>query len=305
MQRKLIYILGWGHSGSTLVDLLIGSSDNVFSLGELIFFNYYSRRVHHMKVLKPFKCTCGAEFSDCAFWSTVGGDADLARLNVVYDQSHVSRILWVLRYLFYRASGGRITPPQEIIGDDAKLLSLIGENLPESKTMLCDSSKDFARFARLLLQPDIEMVPIFLVRDVRAVAHSYTKKRRTELGLNRMTYFGAACRWAFINAMCWILIHLSGKRAVRISYDHFCDNPAETVAFLNDRLGTHLDASRIAENINATTYHNVGGNLLRFKTINGIQADKLWSKREGRVATAVAGLLFWPFNRAWVFKKHS
>ncbi|MFW5804266.1 MAG: hypothetical protein ACOCWG_03435 [bacterium] len=37
---KLIYIISTGHSGSTLLDILLGTFNNVFSTGEFRYFTW-------------------------------------------------------------------------------------------------------------------------------------------------------------------------------------------------------------------------------------------------------------------------
>ena len=51
------------HSGSTLLDILLGSQKNVFSSGEL---NNISRE----GLLKEF-CSCDKQLSDCELWSEI------------------------------------------------------------------------------------------------------------------------------------------------------------------------------------------------------------------------------------------
>jgi len=52
--KKLIHICGTGRSGSTVMDLIIGSIDNSISLGEINAY-YYPYRNHHLQAI----CSCG------------------------------------------------------------------------------------------------------------------------------------------------------------------------------------------------------------------------------------------------------
>ena len=60
---KCIYICSAGHSGSTLLDLLLGSHSNVTSLGEI---NQLSKNLS-LNTL----CTCGEEIRSCDFWKDI------------------------------------------------------------------------------------------------------------------------------------------------------------------------------------------------------------------------------------------
>jgi hypothetical protein len=59
----VLYIAGNGHSGSTLLDIIIGSSPKVFSAGELTFITRDS-------ILEEY-CSCGSLIQDCEVWSKI------------------------------------------------------------------------------------------------------------------------------------------------------------------------------------------------------------------------------------------
>jgi len=60
---QCLYICGAGHSGSTLLDMLLGSHSRIASLGEVINLP--------MDWATNNRCTCGAPVRDCALWSAV------------------------------------------------------------------------------------------------------------------------------------------------------------------------------------------------------------------------------------------
>lgn len=64
MRQKVIYIAGRGHSGSTLLDLLLGSHSRVTGVGEVT-------EIGVKRMLLGGQCTCGSAFSDCSVWSQV------------------------------------------------------------------------------------------------------------------------------------------------------------------------------------------------------------------------------------------
>ena len=64
MNNKIIYIAGAGRSGSTLVDITLGSIENHWSLGELFFF------VENGLMLGEY-CSCGKKVQECDFWRRV------------------------------------------------------------------------------------------------------------------------------------------------------------------------------------------------------------------------------------------
>jgi len=56
-----LYISGRGHSGSTMLDAMLGNADGIESVGEL---------VSGMERYKEL-CSCGETFRDCPFWDGV------------------------------------------------------------------------------------------------------------------------------------------------------------------------------------------------------------------------------------------
>lgn len=60
---KLIYILRSGYSGSTILDLLLGSHSEIEGVGE---FYHYDEVVKNNGI-----CTCWRKINDCPFWSEV------------------------------------------------------------------------------------------------------------------------------------------------------------------------------------------------------------------------------------------
>jgi hypothetical protein len=66
---KIIYIAGLGHSGTTLLDMSLGTLPGVVGLGELkTILDNRTREKHYTSV-----CSCGKKASDCEIWGQVPG----------------------------------------------------------------------------------------------------------------------------------------------------------------------------------------------------------------------------------------
>ena len=73
---RVVYIMGYGRSGSTVLDTVLGNVDGVESVGELANVARSGWRGEE-------PCACGRLARDCSFWSSVrrrweerGGDLD-------------------------------------------------------------------------------------------------------------------------------------------------------------------------------------------------------------------------------------
>lgn len=64
----VIFIGGLGHSGSTLLDMLLGGHEQVVSLGEVYA---HLRPDKDRRARRELPCTCGLELSDCELWGPI------------------------------------------------------------------------------------------------------------------------------------------------------------------------------------------------------------------------------------------
>lgn len=60
---KVIYIAGNGHSGSTLLDMILGSNEGCFSVGEITF-------ITRSTIMGEY-CSCKRTISECEVWTEV------------------------------------------------------------------------------------------------------------------------------------------------------------------------------------------------------------------------------------------
>ena len=65
MKQRIVYIAGLGHSGSTILDLAMGSHPDAVGLGEVYTLLRRKQRQNHMGSL----CSCGKKATACPFWS--------------------------------------------------------------------------------------------------------------------------------------------------------------------------------------------------------------------------------------------
>lgn len=64
LKKKIIYIAGVGHSGSTILDMSLSCAENVIGLGEVKTLLDAKTIESHLKSY----CSCGKPASDCEFW---------------------------------------------------------------------------------------------------------------------------------------------------------------------------------------------------------------------------------------------
>lgn len=145
---KIIYICGLGHSGSTILDLVLGAHSGVIGLGEINRLLKAEVSDFSSKDFTEILCSCGNNMDDCMFWSEV-------KKNVLKTgaQSVISRYDQLLRIF------------QSIYGVDK---------------ILVDSSKTITPYL-LDLKKKHDLRIIFLARDFRSWSFSISLKSNRKM----------------------------------------------------------------------------------------------------------------------------
>lgn len=229
-RTKIVFILGAGRSGSTLLELILDSHSRIRGLGEL----------NHLPPIVN-KSPRGAE----RFCSLCGEQCDL--WNRTYDVS-------VIRNYF--SSGGILAGPRRsALRRLRSIYSYFAEWSPEP--VLVDSSKNL-RWIRRALSPSyawrkLEPVILFLTRDGRAVVSSWL---RTYPGL---PIEKAAQEWATRIRQSNEFFHrFPSAGSYQLAYEHLAADPGVAVGDLVRFLGVDYEPSmlRYWEH----PHHIVGGN---------------------------------------------
>lgn len=295
-RTDVVYIAGYGRSGSTLLDLLLGRLDGWFSMGEFRLF-WHAARDH-------WRCGCGSEVESCDVWSKV-----LAAVAPADRERVLALIRTTLRT---RRVPGLVVPP--LLGSHRaardELAGIVGTVYPAvariaGARVLVDSSKDPVYGLVLAGVPNLRVHVVHLVRDSRAVAWSWQRKRlRPEIG---STAAYMPVRSAVRTSLDWDLrnglAHVLGRRAAsytRLTYETLVRDPDAAVAMVARRVdpGVSLPANPANRG-----NHTVAGNPMRFGTGEiSVTPDMEWrdalDPRDRRVVSA----LTWPLRRTYGYE---
>lgn len=285
MTGELIFIAGWGRSGSTLLDRLLGRVDGVMPAGEL-------REVWERGLVEDRLCGCGERFSDCAFWRKVGEVAfggwdlvDVARIRGL--RASVDRPWTALALLLPR----RLWPRRAQVEEYLAVLRALYAGVAEASNadVVVDSSK-IPTYCLLLRAAGLRPRVLHLVRDARGVVFSWQKRvvrpdavdgTDSDLMLRYATV-GACVRYVIYNSLAHLL-RLVGLPYLRLRYEDLAAQPAvgmaDAAGFLSKRLTPELmDQLRRAE-VDLEVDHTVDGNPMRFEVgAIPIRPDGRWRK---------------------------
>ncbi len=229
-QSRVVFIMGPGHCGSTLLDLLLGSHSTAFSLAE---FHRISEFVDADTTAPQAVCAvCGDE---CAFWNRA---ALLPSLKPMYAGKTFAQ---KIRRRCVRLFSNPYAP----------LFAATG------KSMLIDSSKGAGWIARQTwpryLWRDITPYLIYIGRDGRAVANSYYRKY-PEAGIAH-----ASEAWKRrVTSMNRFYEAFPAARKTRVQYEELATSPEDEIRRLCAFLGVPFEPAMITYWVN--DHHPIAGN---------------------------------------------
>jgi hypothetical protein len=234
MTPLVCYVVGLGHTGSTLLDLSVSAHPQVTGVGEAKKLRLYMEDRPSGIGHESRRCSCGVDpITDCAFWRAV--DAALARegrsLGNLDLQSEDDRVFAADNTAFFVA-----------------LASVSGSSV------MVDSSKSAVRLQRLVGLTDLTVVPVHLVRSTFGTVSSY---KRRGYDVRRAASAYARFTWAAMRAAP------SVPRAT-ISIEALASEPAAVLSRLMDRLGLDLHPDQF--DWSNADHHQIGGNGMRFTT---------------------------------------
>ena len=159
---KVIYIAGYGHSGSTLLDMILGSNEGCFSAGELTF-------ITRDTIMEEY-CSCNQKISKCKVWSEVIKLWEKNR-QISYQQYHQLHWRFERNKTTFRTFINRFFPSAEFKSYCLATLQLFQAiKKITGRSVIIDSSKTPQRVA--VLSEIVDLQVIHICRDFTGVLNS-------------------------------------------------------------------------------------------------------------------------------------
>lgn len=297
---KVLYIAGWGRSGSTILDNVLGQLDGFFSVGELCF-------MWERNVIQNRLCGCERPFRECPVWTRVmrtafGGMDGVDAREMVHLRDGAIRTRHVP--LMFAPSGEARLKAR--LGEYPNNIERLYRAIQEStgSRVIVDSSKLPSYGYALGMIPAIDLYVVHLVRDARAVAHSWLRKMvepDTGTLMRRHSAFESPIIWDVWNLTTEVLWRERRDRYLRLRYEDFVDDPQRAVGRILDLIGEHVPSAPIeGRKVELGVNHTVGGNPSRFKTgAVELRPDEEWKVKMKRLDRVVVTALSWPLLRRY------
>ena len=293
---RVVYIVGAGRSGSTILNAVLGMHPDIVATGELRYFASPQEGA-------PRKCACGALASDCPFWHRV--------LDLWTERAGPQAVAeWFERRPVYERMRGLPILALDVAFRQSRWRSYatatrgLVESVREAAgaRVVADSSKSPVRAFILMNTGGIEVMFLHLVRDPRGVVWSRLKALGRHRDAQRPD---TKVVWLVVHStLDWILVNLvsgvvlfAAKGGRRIRYEDMVVHSRETLTAIEDLVGVDLSAAEraVLEGKAIDYQHIVGGNPRRLAGAAPVVFDQEWLTASPgwlqRLVWAVAGPL--------------
>ena len=269
----ILYLLGAGRSGTTLVATVLNAHPEICTVGEMHQFMEY--------LAKEGICSCGEALNSCEFWKKIlddlKWDKDEVNHNYSYSQEK-ERHRNIGKLLFSRSADEHYLNIHEAVFTSIQRHA--------SKRAFLDSSKYISRYLLLRKSSLLKTKGIFIVRDIRGVIHSFNKQVQTP----RKPWSSILYYWA-INIYGELVYRLD-KNVIKIKYEHFIENPGVEL----EQIYMHVFDKPQKEVILQEVFempHIIGGNRMKKQNKITIRKDLEWKsaiKRYKQILYYIAAL---------------
>lgn len=303
---KVIYLLGFARSGTTLLGNMLGELDGFLHVGELFYLWSQAAR-------RRGKCGCQKSMTECSFWSevlsmTLARFPELVPQNLEAGQldAEVLDRAWAVQKVAHSEMSWR----NHVLSrrnSETKIYLQLTEALLQSAALvsgarvIVDSSKLPRAGAPFASMPSISTYYLHVIRDSRGVVLSRQRRRARRDGdkvqLGPVTATADSLRWMRRNlAAERFALKRGSRRYTVLRYEDFISQPA---ASLNSIVEWVEEETRRIPLVDEKTAllgpnHTVCGNRNRFQTGEvPLRLDEMWKsamrKRDYWLITLLTG----------------
>lgn len=301
----VIYLLGAGHSGSTLLDLIMDSHSQIFGAGE--FQLYFFRPDSRIQ-----SCMCGKLVTECPFWKKVFKNLNLESGLPLYKKR---KDFLLNRKNYLDSYYHRPVNLKKYIELNEELYENILKH--SGKKIVFDSSKWPERAELLLNSNKLDITILHLVRNGKGVTWSYRnrhpnpgEKKATWLCGNKWNRYPNFIKgiktmhhWLSRNLYIETLRRRNRVNYIFFRYEDFVKNPEDILSHILKKLKLSFEAQMMNFR-NKGDHHQIAGNprIKKEQSIE-IKEDVCWKKDIPLIYRITFDLLFGWLNIYYKFKK--
>ena len=265
MKQKLVFVASLSHSGSTLINLLLGSHPLLVGLGEID--TVLQMNPQQLESEKVMRCSCGQRVATCKFWEPT-----------------VAAIL---------------AQPQATLREKYAILFECFQKIYGPEHHIVDSSKYLGQLRTVSSLPNVDLRVIHLLKDVRGFTISQRDATNAEMKYHHLPVFGSQglSRWLYLNTIKsspylfwkWYLRNRAARRLmsqpgiqhIHLGYDELAQQPEQMLRLLYQFLGLEVPQN-LAVVPEQTNSHAFMGNPMLGdpQKMGKVTYDDRWLRRE-------------------------
>ena len=303
----MVYIVGRGHSGSTMLELLLNRSRNIAAMGEIDMLALQIYRDNKTRWVG--RCSCGSRPFDCKYWRAVLRDVasvyqkDIIAAPFSWRISDVgleeefgihAPLSWmtykfhrVLRTYAYAGPGHSVGPFERTYRNWIKNRDFVATSYANHRDVsgVVDASKDPLQMRDIVKYSKLKTKILFLTRDVRGLVWSALRKKR-------LTARQEAISWAKLNRRTYNLLKgVDPDMWMQVKYEDICANTEDSLEQIHKFL--ELPKQGLTPEEELARRHTIAGNRTRFRLLDEIKEDLGWrenlSHEDLRMVNEIAG----------------
>ncbi len=253
----ILYIAGFGRSGSTILGMVLGAHPEALAVGEInqVFINW----------MQPKKrCACGERLHRCPLWTQVRAHFEQALPDITLERA--AAITHAIEHL-----GARPSPDQRAQYRAIWQALLTSVAQVSGARYIVDSSKtaaDALHRPAALREAGFEVRVVHLVRDPRAVVWSTIRLHRERT--QRTNWIDTTARGVKTLAHL-VLTETRQSSLVRLSYEDLTTQPQRTLEQIGAGVGIDFAPviAQIARGDGLIAEHVLAGDLARMDSARG------------------------------------
>lgn len=305
---RVLFIVGCGRSGSTILDTVLGNHAAIESVGEACHL------AEKAWLSEDSYCACGKLGRECDFWAEVRrcwrrrvGAVDVADY-VAMIREIEPRLLWLPK--LQRQIDRRDPRHLEYARLTANLLAAIRD--ASGCEVVVDSSKRASRALALSMVEGVDLRLVHMVRDCRGVAWSSKKRfqKDEKAGVSKddqgKKVTRSAMIWNVANLVSgWLRRYLPADRSIRLRYEDFVSQPEVELERIGRLIGVDLESLAAAVGLGQSMGlgHTIAGNRIRMSGSVRLRPDAEWMEKltllEQAECWAVSGWLMAAYGYRW------
>lgn len=256
MKIKIIYLLGAGRSGTTLMGTILNDHPKILTIGEMHQF------LNHL--IDKEECSCGKKLSNCEFWKSIINDINFNGVDIksIQKESNSKESHKNILFLMFKSK-----PDLVYLKFQEHIFNVIYKQ--QEGQFLLDSSKYIARYLLLKKSSKLDIKAIYIVRDIRGVINSFGKQVQTPKGpISTIIYY------MLINFIAQIICAFD-KKIIKVKYEDFVNLTSKEL----NRIYSHVFENEEKVELIPETFkmpHIIGGNRMKKNQEITIESDEKW-----------------------------